>query len=181
VARLAGTDSETVRAAYHSHNRAFQVGSLSQKQLWRRVASDLRIEDRFQDLWDTARARLPRIDHEVLAFVDQVRAAGYRTGLLSNLAPRTPWHEQLYREGVDRHFDTICLSGDTGLAKPDPAAFADLAQKMGVAPGELVFIDDRPQAFQGVERLGVHTVAYSDLLQLRHELRSLGCSWPTMH
>lgn len=177
VARLAGTGSATVRAAYYAYNREFQTGHLSQEQLWRRVAADLHIEDRFQQLWNTARARLPRLDRAVLEFVDQLRAAGYRTGLLSNLAPRTPWYDQLHREGVDRHFDTVCLSGDTGLAKPDPAAFQDLARKMRVAPAELLYIDDRPQAFMGVEKLGIRTITYESLDRLRQTLHSMGIDW----
>lgn len=181
VANLAGTDSQAVRNVYYSYNHDFQVGELSQEQLWRQVADDLQVQDRFQALWDTARARLPRIDHQMLGFVDQLRAAGYRTGLLSNLAPDTPWHHQLYREGVQTHFDVVCLSGETGLAKPDPAAFMDLAGKMGIKPAELIFIDDRPQAIKGVEALGVRTVAFDGINPLKKALTTMGIHWSHQH
>lgn len=174
VARLAATDRDTVADYYHRYNRDFQVGRISQEQLWRRVAADLHIESRLQELWDSARGRLPRIDQAVLRIVDQLRAAGYRTGLLSNLASHTPWHDQLYREGVAGHIDAVCLSGETGLAKPDPAAFVVLARQMSVTPTELVYIDDRPQAFSGVEKLGVRTVLFNDLPKLVNDLPDLG-------
>ena len=174
VAALAGTDRQTIAGAYMRYNRDFQLGQLEQTELWHRVAADLHIEDRFEQLWTKARERLPRIDHAMLKFVDQLRSTGYRTGLLSNLAPRTPWHDQLYREGVHTHFDAICLSGETGLAKPDPAAFEHLAHRLHVQPAELLFIDDRPTAFKGVEALGIRTITYVGLHQLQTDLKRAG-------
>ena len=177
VAGITGSSREAVEAAYITRNRDFQIGNITQKQLWHRILDELGETSRLPAVWAAAHERLPEIDNSVLQFVDELRRAGYRTGLLSNLAPRTPWYDQLYASGVPSHFDAVCLSGETGLAKPDPAAFVDLAGKLAVHPDELIFIDDRPQAITGVESLGIRTIPFTDQANLRRHLEDLGCQW----
>ncbi len=51
--------------------------------------------------------------------------------------------------------DLLLLSGDTGLRKPDPAAFADAVARLGVAPGECVHVDDLPANVRGAVAAGL--------------------------
>ncbi len=177
ISRLTGADPDTVRDMYHRHNREFQIGTIDQATLWRRVAADLGLSGRFDDIWRTATERLPTPNEPMLGLIDQLRTAGYRTGLLSNLAVPTPWSDDLYRRGLDRHFDAVALSGETGFAKPDPRAFAIIANRLGVPPTSLVYIDDRAAAFIGVEALGIRPILYVNLTQLKHDLHGLGLAW----
>lgn len=115
----------------------------------------------------------PLVDDEILALVDQLRATGYKLGLLTNLEVSS-WSESIRARGVDAHFDACLISGETGFAKPDHRAFTLLAERLGVPLDELLFIDDRPQSLTGIEQLGVTPVVYTGLAQLRADLVSHG-------
>ncbi|HEX6859504.1 MAG TPA: HAD-IA family hydrolase [Caulobacteraceae bacterium] len=49
------------------------------------------------------------------------------------------------------------VSGDHGLVKPDPAVFRLLCEKAGMAPGELLFVDDSWTNVEAARALGFHT------------------------
>jgi HAD superfamily hydrolase (TIGR01509 family) len=177
VAGITGSERNTVQTAYHRYNRDFQLGRLDQAGLWRRVVADLQADDRFNAVFEAARARLPIVNQPVVAFVDQLHRAGYKVGLLTNLATPTPWSEDLYAQGLHKHFDAVGLSGETGLVKPEPAAFQWLATHLGVRLAELVFTDDRPAAMAGADKLGLRTIRFQNLPQLQAELRTLSIEW----
>lgn len=66
------------------------------------------------------------------------RAAGYRTGLLSN-----SWGLDDYRRAdFPGLFDAVVISGEIGMRKPEPEIFRHAADTLGLAPDECVFIDD---------------------------------------
>lgn len=110
-------------------------------------------------------------DPQILGLVDHLREQGYKVGLLSNLS--AGWAEAFYAAKVDTHFDTVHLSGETGIAKPDPRAFTGLADALGVATSELVFIDDRAESMIGIESLGITPILYENYEQLISQLAKL--------
>ena len=73
--------------------------------------------------------------------VRQVRAAGYRTALLTNIS-RTG--ESIWRSllPVDELFDAVVDSSQVGLRKPDPAIYRLTCDRLGLAPRECLFVDD---------------------------------------
>jgi len=82
------------------------------------------------------------------------RTAGIRTALLSN-----SWGDTYDRRGWDLMFDEVVISGEVGLRKPDPAIFHLTLDRLGVAAGECVFVDDlvhNIHAAVGVGMVGVH-------------------------
>ncbi|MBW4061549.1 HAD-IA family hydrolase [Candidatus Saccharibacteria bacterium] len=174
VGEITGHSFDEVKAVYGQHNAGFQVGSITKDQLWSAVASELDASGQIDKILAAAAADLPVVDPEMLAFVDKVRAAGYKTGLLSNLAPETPWDEGMRAAGVPNHFDVVMLSGDVGLAKPDPNLYRLFAGQLGVDTHELIFTDDRQASLAGVEFIGVRPIVFENLAQLKAQLTKLG-------
>jgi putative hydrolase of the HAD superfamily len=102
--------------------------------------------------------------------VRAARAAGLRTGLLSNAAGcgRPEWPDL---------FDVVVLSGIAGVAKPDPAAFLLVAERLGVPPERCVFVDDLRRNVLGaaaVGMTGVHHTSTAATLQELEVLLGLG-------
>jgi putative hydrolase of the HAD superfamily len=77
----------------------------------------------------------------VPAMYDTIRAlrsAGFSTSLLSN-----SWGCDEYpRADFPSLFDTVVLSGEVGMRKPEERIFLHAAETLGLAPQECVFIDD---------------------------------------
>jgi HAD superfamily hydrolase (TIGR01509 family) len=50
------------------------------------------------------------------------------------------------------------ISGDLGLRKPSPAIYLKAVERLGVAPGEITFVDDRPRNLDSAQDLGINAV-----------------------
>ncbi len=72
-----------------------------------------------------------------------LRAAGVRTGLVSNGAGTTQ-RRKLAATGLAASFDTVVISGEVGLRKPDAAIFLLATRRLGVAAGDAWFVGDHP-------------------------------------
>ncbi len=77
----------------------------------------------------------------VPAMYDTIRAlrdVGFRTALLSN-----SWGADEYpRADFPGLFDTVVISGEVGMRKPEEGIFLHAAQALGLPPRDCVFIDD---------------------------------------
>ncbi|MFC5949552.1 HAD-IA family hydrolase [Pseudonocardia lutea] len=84
----------------------------------------------------------------------RARAAGLRVALLSD-AHSVP------AEYAAR-FDAVVLGGATGARKPDPEAFRRTAERLGLAPGDCVVVDDLPVNVRGASAAGAVGVRHTD-------------------
>jgi epoxide hydrolase-like predicted phosphatase len=108
-------------------------------------------------------------DEAMLAAVRAARAAGVRTGLLSN-----SWRAEDYdRALLEELFDAWVISGEVGMRKPDPAIYALAAERLGLAPEELVYVDDLPGNLKPARALGMATLVHRDAAETLPELEAL--------
>ena len=93
------------------------------------------------------------VDGDVLAAVRALRARGIVVALLSNATSRLPL--ELDHHGLTAEFDHVFNSSELGVAKPDPAVFAAVLERLAVAPGDCFFVDDRPEHVASAESGGL--------------------------
>ena len=99
-------------------------------------------------------------DTRVLAWTDELRAAGIRTGLLSNLP--LPLAEALRAApGFLDHFDQVTFSCEFGFIKPHPEIYRKAIEELQIAPAEGLFIDDRPQNIEGALAVGLRVELFT--------------------
>ncbi|MCB0864175.1 MAG: HAD family phosphatase [Solirubrobacterales bacterium] len=91
----------------------------------------------------------------MIGAVERARAAGIRTGLISN-----SWGTGIYERAPMRIFDATVISGDVGLHKPQPEIYELGAQRIGVAPAECVFVDDLRENVAGAEAVGMRAILH---------------------
>ena len=70
-------------------------------------------------------------------------------------------------------FDGIVISGELGVAKPDPRIFAHLLETYGLRADATVFIDDLPANVAAAAAAGMHPILFTDPAALRAALREL--------
>ena len=86
-----------------------------------------------------------------------LRAAGFGTALLSN-----SWGCDEYpRADFPGLFDTVVLSGEVGMRKPEREIFVHAAQALGLAPAECVFIDDMEANVAAAQACGMTAVLHT--------------------
>lgn len=79
---------------------------------------------------------------DALPALRELRAHGYRLGIVSNWEPWLP--VVLDRIGMSPLLDTIAVSGAEGIEKPDPALFELALKRMGVKPERAAYVGDSP-------------------------------------
>jgi putative hydrolase of the HAD superfamily len=109
-----------------------------------------------------------RVEDSMMDVVRTVRASGVRTGLLSN-----SWGLDYERDGWDALFDTVVISGEVGLRKPDPAIYALAAERLGLPPEQIVFVDDLHPNVRAAAAAGMVGVQHVDLGTTVSELEIL--------
>ncbi|MDQ3964109.1 MAG: HAD family phosphatase [Actinomycetota bacterium] len=110
-----------------------------------------------------------RLEEGMLEAVAAIRAAGFKTALLSN-----SWGVSAYpRERLTELMDVIVISGEVGMRKPDPEIFDLTATKLGVDPSGCVFVDDHPGHLKAAQVAGWMTVLHRTPAQTIEELSRL--------
>lgn len=103
------------------------------------------------------------VDEDKLATLDELRARGYRTFLLSNTNPFVQsWAEspQFSKSGrpLSDYLEKCYCSFEVGIMKPDPAIFRYMLDDVGIAPEETLFLDDSPANIAAASDLGIQTL-----------------------
>ena len=112
-----------------------------------------------------------QIDAAVVAMIESLRPK-YRVGLLTNAI--TPFIRQIIdRHDLERLFDAILVSAEEGMAKPDPAFYLRLLERMGADPAQSVMIDDNPENIAGATAAGMQAVLFTTATKLAADLKAL--------
>jgi HAD superfamily hydrolase (TIGR01509 family) len=175
LADWAGKPFAEVKAAVHGDLellRRFDAGAVTPRGFHEKVAGVVGADvpygvfyEMYNDIFSLNAGAV-----DVLA---SVKAAGYKTLLLSNTDPerfafvRTRFPEILF-------FDDYILSYELKLLKPDPAIYLAAARLAGVPPAECVFIDDMEENIAGAVATGLAGIHYRPETDLAAELRKLG-------
>jgi putative hydrolase of the HAD superfamily len=97
----------------------------------------------------------------VLRYVQRVRASGMVTGILSD---QTNWLPELDRRTPFFHlFDHVFNSYDLKKGKRDPSVFRDVAGRLGLQPGEVLFVDDKTGNIVRARESGLRVLHFADM------------------
>lgn len=130
---------------------------------WERALSDVGLRDDILAATLAERFRMERrarhdwLFPEVIAMLDRLRPT-YALALITNGAPDIQ-RDKLARSGLEPYFPVVAVSGEAGVAKPDPAIFAQTMAALEVAPHEAVMVGDSSAAdILGASRAGVRAI-----------------------
>ncbi len=109
-------------------------------------------------------------DEAMIEAVRRARAAGVRTGLISN-----SWGVHRYpHELFEELFDGVVISGHEGIRKPSRRMYELGAERAEVPASECVYVDDIPFNLAPAEKLGMtvvhHTAAQTTVPELERLL-----------
>lgn len=84
------------------------------------------------------------------------------------------WRAIAAREPLRRRVDRWFVSCETGVRKPDPEAYLGVARALGRAPGECVFVDDKPRNVSAAQRVGMTGIVFAGADGLAVALERVG-------
>lgn len=160
--RLSGTPEQMERAFRESWAALKRPGlTVSRKEWWRElVFRTLGQENEacFQELFELfARPDVWRVFPDVESTLREARDRGLHVGVISN------WDERLrpllQATGLTHWFDSMTISCEVGVEKPDAAIFQAALRGAGVNAGEAVHIGDNfNEDVRGAAAIGMRAV-----------------------
>ena len=161
---------------YWRHRHTYDLGYMNGTAFWQQISEDAalglssaEIERLIENdvlMWST-------LNEPMLRWVHAVQDAGFRTAILSNMG------EELLRYmrqefGWLGRFDHHTWSCELRIAKPDPAIYRHTCEKLGVAPGNALFLDDKPENIAAAESVGLQAILFTTVEALHAELERRG-------
>jgi putative hydrolase of the HAD superfamily len=108
-----------------------------------------------------------RLDPAMTAWVERLRSAGVRCAILSNM-PREllAGLRQAHPDWLAL-FDVAVFSCEAGCVKPEPLIYRRLIDVTGLAPAEMLFVDDVERNLLPAHQIGFETLRYCGVEPLR--------------
>jgi epoxide hydrolase-like predicted phosphatase len=149
--------------------RRLETGELTEDEFSSEFGAMLEIpEDRRADLVDRLFAGM-QPEEPMLEALRRARAAGVRTGMISNSWGHGRYDRSLFGE----LFDGVVISGEVGLHKPQPQIFELGAERIGLLPSQCVFVDDLRENCEGAEAVGMIAVLHRGAAETLARLEDL--------
>lgn len=171
IARLVGMDVPYMRARKffkHSSYRDFARGTIDSAEFHRQQCEQLGGNIPISIMRATHDSHMFGVDLEVLEIV---RAVKLPIAWATATNPwQTPRQQQLVDlQGMFPDSRWFC-SNQTGKLKTDPGAFSEIVAALGLAPDEILFVDDNAGNCAAASATGLVTVQYTNASQLGAEL-----------
>ncbi len=168
-----GLDWEDFESRHELLNTAFETGHLGLEDYLDRTVFCCPRDFTRQSVKDCIFSQSQSYP-ETLSIVSQLaRTPKYYLGTLNNESMELNQY-RIQRFGLRDYFSVFLSSCFLGVRKPEKAIYNLVLGITQRAPGECVFIDDRPLNLECALMLGIHTVRYQNPGQLKAKLRNLG-------
>jgi epoxide hydrolase-like predicted phosphatase len=139
------------------------LGQATEADVWKHVAATFglngeQLSELRRDFWSGS-----RLDAELVAFLRDLRPR-YRTAILSDAWPGA---RELFTQtfGLGGVVDDMIISAEEGVAKPDARIYQIAVGRLGVLPGEAVFVDDLAENVQGARAFGMWSIQFESTEQ----------------
>jgi putative hydrolase of the HAD superfamily len=176
VAVTAGVDPERYWEAWFSSHHLPNRNTGPMTDFLQALFAELGVEPDLDELLSMRRERAKRVlvpRPDAVPTLEELRRRGHLLGMISVCTEDV---SQVWDETpLGREFDAAVFSCDVGVAKPDPRIYQIACERLGVEPGESLFVGDGANdELPGAERVGMAAV------QLRapgEELTESGQDW----
>ena len=146
------------------------VGEIREEEHWQAIAKRLKLGKDEIEKFETEFFAGDVIDHELIEFIRLLRPK-YKTGLISNAW--SDMREYLVRKKLDDAFDTLTISAEVKLAKPDAKIYYLALEQAEVKAGEAIFVDDVPVNIEACQKLGMVGILFRDANEVMNEIKKI--------
>ena len=174
--RITGLSHEAFESCYWTDRLAYDRGDLTGLAFWEKLVADAGLNLTAAEIaelnrWD---ARMwTTADPPMLEWHKLLKDKGLKTAILSNMGD-TVLESILETFAWIEDFDVLIWSYQHRLIKPDPEIYHLLLEKLGTAPEETLFVDDKLENIEAARHLGIQALQFSTIDQLRQDLITSG-------
>lgn len=163
LAEIAGLPKQIFTELYWSVRPDYDKGLISRSEYWGMIAErggSTVTPAAIDALTHFDNVSWMQFDSSMWEWVDQLRAAGKRVAMLSNMPRDLGEALRTSTDKLDR-FDTVTLSYEIHAVKPDLAIYEHCLERLLTSPEETIFLDDRIANVRGAEAMGIHGIHFT--------------------
>jgi putative hydrolase of the HAD superfamily len=176
MAKMFHMSFEVFYPLWESSRDIYDRGDLTPEEYWLKLAAqaDTQIDHKQIEILRNIEIEIwGNVDQVMLDWVSQLRAAGLKTGLLSNMPRDLVTYLRANCAWIES-FAFTTFSSEVGLIKPDPAIYEHTLHGLAVSASEALFVDDREINTRAAHVLGIHAIQFRSVAQLKSDLQVLG-------
>ncbi len=176
LANIFNVSFDVFRKLWETTRDTYDRGDLSPQEYWLMLAAKSNTTLDSNQIEQLRKIEIEiwiNLDRAMFDWVRALRAAGIKTGLLSNMPTDLATYLRENADWLD-DFSFKTFSGEVRMIKPDPAIYEYTLRGLGVSAAESLFLDDKEINIQAARALGIHGIVYSSLAQLTDELKARG-------
>jgi len=176
MVRITGLPVARFESLYWADRHAYDEGKLNGITFWQKLLRDagLNLEPGAMEELSALDARMWTTENPAtLAWQMQLKERGLLTAVLSNMGDNVLASVEREFDWIHR-FDVLIWSYQWHMAKPDPAIYRLVLQKLGSGPEETLFLDDKLVNVEAARTLGMKALQFSTIERLRADLIAQG-------
>ncbi len=156
------------RKSLHDLVSQVDLGFITRDELWERFAEIVGTDE--ESIYGRMK-EFSGLDKRLLNFIEDSKTT-YKIGMISNVG-----HGFIEKMFVDKpaseYFDSIVLSSDVGMVKPDKRIYESSALQLDCQVQQCVFIDDLAKNVEGAKNAGMKAIIYKDFDSFVQQIRQL--------
>jgi putative hydrolase of the HAD superfamily len=175
MCEIFSVDVPTFWELYDRDRLLYDRGGISTEEYWRKYVgyASAKVDERqiqwvrqFDiEMWSV-------LDQSLLRWAEDLRAAGYKTAILSNLNEEFAAHMRAKWAWIQR-FDHQVFSSEVRMTKPDPEIYHHTLRLLNTDAQATLFVDDRASNVEAAQKMGITAIQYQSADQLRRELEAM--------
>ena len=146
------------------HAVIFDLGGVLLEIDWEQYEEDKRQGMLIANLWP-----YEKLNAVLTQFLVTLRPR-YKVAILSNGGSREAMNRKFR---LNELVDLQVFDGEEGVAKPDARIYHQTLARLGVEPGEAVFVDDTESNVDAAHRLGIHAIHFKNTAQAITEIQTV--------
>jgi epoxide hydrolase-like predicted phosphatase len=165
-----GVPLEDYMPVHDSFLDEFHKGKINEERFWQEVSCKLGRPMPPAQWYEAFRsAYVPK--QEMFRLVSSLHDKDYKTALLSNT--ELPAVDFFHEQGYDM-FDVLVFSCLEGVMKPERRIYEITLERLDSKAEQTVFIDDRQDYIRAAKEVGLNTILFKSIDQVKDELVRLG-------
>lgn len=176
LAEFCGLSTEDFLTYFWQYRLAYDRADLDGPAYWRSIATSAgkSYSDEQIAQFDECDVKFwLTLDQPMLDWNRTLRAAGFKTAILSNMPASLGLHIRQHSD-LFSQFDVVTLSYEVRSAKPEPGIYQSCLRDLGLKGEEALFLDDKLTNIRAAQALGIHALTYKSRAELSGQENAYG-------
>lgn len=165
-----GIKPDELRKLMNVYEPDLQTGKINHIEFLQKILKDKNLSipvSILNTLWMNPYKKYAKINKNIIKLIKKLKK-NYIIGCISNTHEAHNSYNRKRR--LFDYFDIYLLSNQVGIRKPDKKIFELYLKKANYKPSEAIFIDDEEKLLINAKKLGIKTIHFKNIRQLKKEL-----------